>query len=282
MLQAGKAVKVSIYLSDGATHHGVPVYSSILDFLFFRGVAGATVLKGIAGFGADHHLHSSSIVEISVRLPIKIEFIETREKVDAILGKLEELAGTGLIEMQETTVAKPAQISKPKAPALPAHLRDHLRIDGKAQMMRIYVSEEDRWNDKPLHEALVAALRANDIAGVTVYRGILGYEALRRRDQDKMLASRQHSILLSVIDSEEKLRSFLPLVDRMVEEGLVVFSNVDIVKYAYSALETDLDPDPGHKSEPADEADLGVKQAAEAIETHATRQAMSSGIDAPK
>jgi PII-like signaling protein len=70
----------------------VPVYSSILDFLFYRGVSGATVTKGTAGFGADHHMHSSSVVEISDRLPIKIEFIETREKVDALMGKLEELA----------------------------------------------------------------------------------------------------------------------------------------------------------------------------------------------
>jgi PII-like signaling protein len=61
MLQPGKAVKVTIYLSDGATHHGVPLYSSILDFLFYRGVAGATVTKGIAGFGADHHMHSANL-----------------------------------------------------------------------------------------------------------------------------------------------------------------------------------------------------------------------------
>ncbi|MDR3750357.1 MAG: DUF190 domain-containing protein [Terracidiphilus sp.] len=236
MLNAGKAIKVSIYLSDGATYQGVPVYSSILDFLFFRGVAGATVFKGVAGFGADHHMHSANLVEISDRLPIKIEFIETREKVDDLLGKLEVLAGSGLIEMQETTVAKPAQVSKPKMPVLPAHLK----IEGKAQMMRIYLSEEDRWKDKPLHEALVAALRANDIAGVTVYRGILGYGAHRRIHKDKPLLSSHHgSIMLSAIDTADKLRAFLPLVDQMVEEGLVVFSDVDIIKYAYRALDVE-------------------------------------------
>ena len=95
MLNAGKAVKVSIYLSEGATHHGVATYSSILDFLFYRGVSGATAVKGIAGFGADHLMHSASFVEISDHLPIKIQFIESREKVDELLGKLEELAGTG-------------------------------------------------------------------------------------------------------------------------------------------------------------------------------------------
>jgi PII-like signaling protein len=236
MLNAGKAIKVSIYLSDGATHHGAPVYASILDFLFYRGIAGATVMKGIAGFGADHHMHSSSMVEISDHLPLKIEFIETREKVDAILGKLEELAGSGLIEMQETLVAKPAQVSKPRKPVPPAHLK----IEGKAQMMRIFLSEEDRWKDKPLYEALVAAMRANDIAGVTVYRGILGYGAHRRMHKDKALQAPHHgSIMLTVVDTEEKLRAFLPLVDQMVEEGLVVFSDVDIIKYAYRALDTE-------------------------------------------
>ncbi|HUV68386.1 MAG TPA: DUF190 domain-containing protein [Terracidiphilus sp.] len=236
MLQPGKAVKVTIYLSEGATHHGVPVYSSILDFLFYRGVSGATVTKGIAGFGADHHMHSASIVDISDHLPIKIEFIETREKVDALLGKLEELAGTGLIEMQETMVAKPAEVSKPAKTVHPSHLK----IEGKAQMMHIYLSEEDRWNDKPLYRAVVEAMRANDIAGVTVYRGILGYGAHRRTEKDTPLQSgHSSSVMLSAIDTAEKLQAFLPVVDRMVEEGLVVFSDVDIIKYAYRAVTTE-------------------------------------------
>jgi len=234
VLNPGKAVKVIIYLSEGATQRGVPAYSSILDFLFYRGVAGATVTKGIAGFGADHHMHSSSTVEISDRLPLKVEFIETREKVDELLGKLEELAGSGLIEVQETMVAKPAQLSRAKAPVAPSHLK----IEGKAQMMRIFLSEEDRWKNKPLYEALVEAMRANDIAGVTVYRGILGYGAHRRMHKDKPLLSSHHgSVMLSAIDTADKLHAMLPLVEQMVEEGLVVFSDVDIIKYAYRAAD---------------------------------------------
>jgi PII-like signaling protein len=236
MLNAGKAVKVSIYLSEGSKHHGVPTYSSIIDFLFYRGVLGATVLKGVAGFGADHHMHSASIVEISDNLPLKIEFIESREKVNELLGKLEELAGTGMIEIQETTVAKPAQVSKQKKPVPP----EHVKIEGKAKMMRIYIDEADLWKDKPLYKAIVEAMRANDIAGVTVYRGILGYGAHRRIHKDKALSfSHNCSIMLSAVDTEEKLRSFLPLVDQMVEEGLVVLSDVDIIKYSYRALEID-------------------------------------------
>ena len=236
MLKAGKALKVSIYVSEGSKHHGVPAYSSILDFLFYRGVSGATVVKGIAGFGADHHMHSSSIVEISDHLPLKIEFIESQEKVNEIIGKLEEMAGSGMIEVQETTVAKPAQVSKLKKATPP----EHLKMEGKAKMMRIYIGDSDRWKDKPLYQALVEAMRANDIAGVTVYRGILGYGAHRRIHKDKALhLSHDCSIMLSAVDSEEKLRALLPIVDQMVEEGLVVFSDVDIIKYSYRAQEID-------------------------------------------
>lgn len=232
MLQPGKALKVTIYLSEGAKHHGVPIYSSILDFLFYRGVSGATVTRGLAGFGADHHMHSLSSVEISDRLPIKIEFIEAKEKIDPLLGKLEELAGSALIELQETTIVKPAQPSKSATP-MPAA---HMKIEGNAQMMRIYLSEEDRWQNKPLYEALVEAMRANDIAGVTVYKGILGYGAHRRTHKEKPLLSARHgSVMLSAVDTVEKLQSFLPMVDQMVQEGLVVFSDVDIIKYAYRA-----------------------------------------------
>jgi PII-like signaling protein len=192
------------------------------------------VLKGVAGFGADHHLHTSSLVDISDHLPLKIEFIETREKVDELLGKLEEMAGSGMIEVQETTIAKPAQISKPKKTAPPAHVR----IEGKAKMMRIYIGESDQWKDKPLYEGLVRAMRSHDLAGVTVYRGILGYGAHRRVHKDKALRlSHDASMMLSVVDTEEKLQGFLPIVDQMVTEGLVVLSDVDIVKYAHRAVE---------------------------------------------
>lgn len=234
MLSRGKALKVSIYLSEGSTYKGASTYSSILDFLFFRGCSGATVLKGVAGFGADHHMHSANVVEMSDRLPVKIEFLETPEKVEEMLPKLEEIAGSGLIEVQETTVAKPAEVSKPKQE--PA--REHVKIEGKAQIMRIFFGESDRWRDQPLHEALLRAMRANDLAGATVYRGILGYGAHRRVHRESPLRlSRDASMMISVIDTEAKLREFLPIVDQMVEEGLVVLSDVDVIKYSHRAAE---------------------------------------------
>ena len=107
MLTTGKALKVTIYLSDGAKHHGVPVYTSVLDFLFRQGIAGATVVKGVAGFGSAHRIHTAHILELSDHLPIRVEFIDTKEKVDAIMNELKDRCGSGLIEVQETSIIVP-------------------------------------------------------------------------------------------------------------------------------------------------------------------------------
>ena len=86
-----------------------------------------------------------------------------------------------------------------------------------------------------MHQAILESMRANDIAGATVYQGILGYGANRKIHEQKALSLSHHRpILLSVVDTEEKLRAFLPILDDMVQQGLVVFSDVDIIKYGTS------------------------------------------------
>jgi PII-like signaling protein len=232
MLKAGPAKKVSIYVGEDHQYHGQSLYSAILNFLFYHGISGASVVRGIAGFGADHHLHTMRIEVLTQDLPIKVEFIETPEKVEEVLPKLHELAGTGLIEVQDTLVVKPAEIEKKKAPQ---QVVPPLKRESKAKLMRIFIGENDKWRDKPLHKALIESMRANDIAGVTVYQGILGYGANRRIHRDSTLhLSHDRPMMLSVVDTEEKLQAYFPILDEMVQQGLVVLSDVDVIKYTHN------------------------------------------------
>lgn len=236
MLKPGPAKKVTIYVGENHQYHGQSLHSAILNFLFYRGISGASVVRGIAGFGADHHLHSTRVEVLAADLPVKIEFIESPEKVEELLPKLRELAGTGLIEIQDTMVVKPAEAEKEKAAELPLPA---LKREGKAKLMRIFIGENDKWSGQPLYKALIESMRANDIAGVTVYQGILGYGANRRIHRDSALhLSHDRPIMLSVVDSEEKLKSYFPVLDQMVQQGLVVLSDVDIIKYMH---------DPAHR-----------------------------------
>jgi PII-like signaling protein len=240
MLAAGPAKKVTIYVGEEHKHHGQSLYAAILDFLFYRGISGASVVRGIAGFGADHHLHTDRLEVLSQDLPIKIEFIESAAKVDEVLPKLRQLAGSGLIEIQDTTVVKAAETSAQRDAelAMPA-----LKREGKAKLMRIFIGENDKWHDKPLYKALLESMRTNDIAGATIYQGILGYGANRRIHKDTALhLSHDRPIMISVVETEEKLQTYFPLLDEMVQQGLVVLSDVDVIKYTRdSATATTLD-----------------------------------------
>ena len=228
MLKPGPAKKVTVYVGEDARHHGEPIYLAVLNYLFYHGVSGATVSKGVAGFGADHHMHTARILEMSENLPIKIEFIETPTKLDDLLPKLLQMVGEGLVDMQDTTILKTTASSAPQHP-LP-----RATLSGKSTMMRIFIGEDDRWRGKPLHTAIVESLRAHDIAGVTVYRGIQGYGAHRRFHKERRMSlSHDQPIMLSVIDEDAKIRAYLPLLEQMVHEGLVVLSDVDVIKYTH-------------------------------------------------
>ena len=240
MLTQGPAKKVTVYVGEDVRHHGEALYLAVLNYLFYHGVSGATVTKGVAGFGPDHHLHTARILEASENLPIKIEFIETAAKAAELLPKLLQMVGDGLIDIQDTTILKAGGISS-AAPAPPA---PHATLRGKATMMRVYIGEDDMWRGKKLYDAIVESLRANDIAGVTVYRGICGYGAHRRFHKEKRMSlSRDLPIMLSVVDEDAKIRAYLPILEQMVQEGLVVLSEVDVIKYTHRLGETKDEPE---------------------------------------
>jgi len=100
----GERILMRIFLGESDRSRGRPLFQVIVDLLRERGYAGATVLRGIMGFGANSKLHSDRSVELSVDLPIVIECIETAERIDAILPEIDVLMGGGLITLERAKV----------------------------------------------------------------------------------------------------------------------------------------------------------------------------------
>jgi PII-like signaling protein len=102
------------------------------------------------------------------------------------------------------------------------------------KMLRIYIGQDDRWEGKPLYEQIVERLRQAHAAGATVYKGAMGYGAHQRLHTSGRLGlSRDLPIMIAVVDTDENIRRILPLIDDMVMEGLVVLSDVDVIKYQH-------------------------------------------------
>ena len=108
-----------------------------------------------------------------------------------------------------------------------------MKLEGKAKMLRIHFGEDDKWQNKPLYEAIVMKCRELDIAGATVFRGIEGYGASTLIHKRHLLRSSDRPIMVSVIDTEEKLRSLIPALEEMVDEGLIAMSEVEVIRYVH-------------------------------------------------
>lgn len=103
----------------------------------------------------------------------------------------------------------------------------------QARMLRIHFGEGDKWQGKPLHEAIVAKCMELGMAGATVYRGIEGYGASTRiHHSSHWTFSKDAPIMLTVIDREEQIEKLIPHLDVMVEEGLIAMSRVDVIRYS--------------------------------------------------
>ncbi len=109
-----------------------------------------------------------------------------------------------------------------------------MKLEGKAQMVRIHFGEDDKWKESPLYQAIVEKCRELDIAGATVFRGIEGYGAstLIRRAH-RMSFSSDAPLMVTVIDSEDKIKKLLPFLDEMVDEGMIAISEVEVIKYVH-------------------------------------------------
>jgi PII-like signaling protein len=102
-----RARKVTIHLNEDTSAGHDFLYSEIFSFLHQRGVAGATMIRPQAGFGSHHRVHSAEAEgALHEHLPVRIEFIETRETVNALMPSLCDLVTDGMIEAHDTTVVK--------------------------------------------------------------------------------------------------------------------------------------------------------------------------------
>jgi PII-like signaling protein len=109
-----------------------------------------------------------------------------------------------------------------------------MKLEGKAKMLRIHFGEDDRWQGRPLYEAIVERCRQLDIAGATVLRGIEGYGASSIiRKSHLFRFSSDAPILIQIVDSAENVARLLPVLDEMVTEGLIAISDVEVIKYVH-------------------------------------------------
>ena len=100
----GQGLLLRIYIGESDSWHGRPLYQAIVEHLRERGLAGATVLRGIEGFGAKAHLHTTRILRLSTDLPVLIEIVDQEDRIRAVIPELDGMVGDGLITLERVEV----------------------------------------------------------------------------------------------------------------------------------------------------------------------------------
>ena len=110
-----------------------------------------------------------------------------------------------------------------------------MKIEGEGKLLRVFVGESDRWEGRPLYEAIVRKVREKGLAGATVLRGMQGFGAHSRIHTTKILRlSEDLPIIIEIVDKAERIEGILPELDRMVTEGLITQERVHVIAYRHN------------------------------------------------
>jgi len=235
MVTKGPAKKLTVYVDETDKFHGKPVYEVLLDIFFKKKIMGVSVFRGIAGYGSDGVFHTSKMLELSTSMPLKVEVVESKEMIDKVLPDVYHVVEKGMVEVTDTNVVKCC----PKSEDKEKEKGEHMKLEGKAKMLRIIISEDDKWEGEPLYEAIVKRLIMMDIAGATVYKAIAGYGPHHRYHKKKTFTVHgELPILITIMDTEVKINNVIPILDELVGEGIVVLSDVNVIKYTHRDVDT--------------------------------------------
>lgn len=102
----GEQVLMRIFIGESDRHGHRPLYEVLVELLRSEGFAGATVLRGVCGFGANRVYHTQKLLDLSADLPLVVEVIDTQEKINAIMPRIDAMMGGGMITLEKATVIR--------------------------------------------------------------------------------------------------------------------------------------------------------------------------------
>jgi len=111
-----------------------------------------------------------------------------------------------------------------------------MKLPSEASLLRIFIGESDKFEGRLLYEIIVEEARKRGIAGATVLRGILGFGANSRIHTSKVLRlSEGLPVIIEIVDTDEKIKEFIPQLDSMINEGLVTMEKIKVITYRHNS-----------------------------------------------
>ena len=247
MSLVGEQILLRIYLQSADRAPHVPTFERIVGAARKEKLAGATVLRGLLGMGY-HGIIRGSAWSIVQHEPIIMEIVDSSEKiVKFVQGPLDQIMVGGMLTLERAAVMMYRQRShdqpnnlhlagmlKPLSTMPQIQPGSHMKIEENGVLLRIFIGESDKFQQKPLYEMIVQKARELGLAGATILRGTEGYGAHSVVHTTRLLEmSSDLPIVIEIVDTEDKIKLILPHLETMVLEGMITMEYVVILLYRH-------------------------------------------------
>ena len=234
----GRAERLRIILGESDQHRHRPVYVEIVQRARSAGMAGATALHGISGFGASSRVHHAHTLRLSVDRPVVVVIVDRPQRIDEFAAGLDDLITGGLVLRQPVEVVRAHRPRSGEAKASAVWQTEmegsgaHMRIEGTGKRLTMYCGEADRHHHHSLADAVVEMARQEGLAGATVVRGIEGFGASSVLHTTRLLSlSDDLPVVIELVDREDRIMALLPRIEELMGDGLVTLEDVEVSLY---------------------------------------------------
>ncbi len=247
----GEQVLLRAYLQSADRTPHTPTFERLVKAARKEHLAGATVLRGILGYGT-RGLIERSAWSIVRHAPVIVEIVDSGENIVSFVeGPLAEIMQHGMVTLERANVVlyrdrrhdepgelklggllQPLSTLPEIAKRATIAERGRMKVNEHGVLLRIFIGESDRFADKRLHDAIVAKVRELGLAGATVLRGTEGFGARSVVHSTSLLEmSTDLPIVIEIVDTEEQVKRLLPHLDEMVQEGMITMEYVVVILY---------------------------------------------------
>ena len=210
-------------------------------------LAGASVFLVDFSYGTHRQIHDAKSDYLSFHIPVVVEIVDAPERVEELLGKLEPMIAEGLVVTRPVRLIRYAGWPHPETRELPVEeARDPaathddtgsstaMKIEGEAQRVTVYIGNSDTWHGRNLVTAIVEKCRELGIAGATATVGVMGFGKTSRIHRARLLGlSEDLPERIEIVDRPERIAALLPVLEELVQGGLIVLEDVHVVRYLH-------------------------------------------------
>jgi PII-like signaling protein len=245
----GEHVLLRAYLQSADRSPHTPTYERVVRAARSEGLAGATVLRGIMGFGA-RGLIKRSAWSLVQHVPVIVEIVDSAPRIVPFLeGPLKELMAGGMITLERahvmlyryTSQGQPQKLClgalvAPLSTLPPIQASGQMKINENGILLRVFVGDSDKFENKPLYEVVVQKVRELGLAGATVLRGTEGFGAHSVVHRASLVdMATDLPVVVEIVDTKEQIERLLPHLETMVHEGMITMEYVVVILYRHDA-----------------------------------------------